>query len=78
MDDEKIYCSELIYKGYKAATGKPLGKLVKLREMDWKPYEATIREIEGGPPPLEREIISPRAVSEAAEVEKVYARGYPN
>ena len=29
MDDEKIYCSELIFKGYRDATGEELGKLVK-------------------------------------------------
>ncbi len=76
MDDEKIYCSELLYKGYMGATGQPLGKVMKLRELNWKPYEGTIKEIEGGTVPLEREIITPRAVSEAAEVEKVYSRGY--
>lgn len=47
MDDGKIYCSELIYKGYLHATGRPLGKLVKLRELAWKRYAGTIREIEG-------------------------------
>jgi hypothetical protein len=76
MDDEKIYCSELIYKGYVAATGRPLGKLEKLGDLNWRPYQATIREIEGGPVPMERELITPRAVTEAPEVEKVFSRGY--
>jgi hypothetical protein len=43
MDDEKIYCSELVYKAFQTATGEPLGRLVKVSDLDWKPYEATIR-----------------------------------
>ena len=34
MDDEKIYCSELIYKAYRDATGKKMGKLVALGNMN--------------------------------------------
>lgn len=72
MDDEKLYCSELIWKAWTAAGGKePLGKPVKLKDMDWKPREKEIRVLEGGPPPLEREIISPVAVSAAEQLEKV-------
>ncbi len=75
MDDDKIYCSELVYKAWKNATGEEMGKLVKLGEMNWKPYEATIRKYEGGEPPLEREIITPKALTEAPQVYKVYSGG---
>jgi hypothetical protein len=78
MDDENIYCSELIYKAYQKETGKPLGKLVKVGDLDWKPYEKTIRALEGGGPvPLEREMITPRDLAKAEAFEKVYSTEVP-
>lgn len=71
LDDEKIYCSELIYKGFKAATGQSLGKIVKLGELDWKPHVQVIRAIAGDPIPLEREIITPRDLAKAEQLEEV-------
>lgn len=68
MDDEAIYCSELIYKAYLKATGKKLGHLVKLGELDWQPHEIVIKAIEGRVP-VEREMITPVALFEAAELE---------
>jgi hypothetical protein len=72
MDDEKIYCSELVEKAFRAATGRPLGKPQRLGDMRWKPYETLIRDLEGGGLPLDREIVSPRALTESPEVTKVY------
>jgi hypothetical protein len=72
LDDEKIYCSELVYKAFRDAGGGELGKLQKLGELNWKPHEAFIRELEDGGLPLERKMITPRAVSEAPQLEKVY------
>ncbi|RBP37670.1 permuted papain-like amidase YaeF/Yiix C92 family enzyme [Roseimicrobium gellanilyticum] len=71
MDDEAIYCSELIYKAYRDATGKGLGVLMKLGDLDWKPWTAVIKEIEGGNVPLEREMITPKSLAEANELEVV-------
>lgn len=76
MDDEAIYCSELVYKAMLAASGVRLGRLQKLGTLDWKPWRATIEKYEEGPVPLEREMITPRAMSEAGELEVVY-RGLP-
>jgi hypothetical protein len=74
MDDENIYCSELIYKAYQGVTGKPVGKLVKVKELNWRPYEKTIRMLEGdGSLPLEREMITPRDLAGAGELERVYS-----
>ena len=72
MDDKAIYCSELIYKAFLKATGEELGHLHQLRELKWQPYEAVIKQIEGGTVPLDRDIITPRAVSEAPQLEKVF------
>lgn len=74
LDDEKIYCSELVWKSFRKATGEDLGKLMKLKELDWKPYVALIKQLENGDVPLEREIITPVAVARAKQLERVYAR----
>lgn len=60
MDDEAIYCSELIYKAYRDATKGSLGKLVKLGDLKWRPYQQVIERLEGGPVPVDREMITPR------------------
>ena len=44
MDDGKIYCSELLYKAVRDATGRKLGKIQKLGELNWQPYEKVIRQ----------------------------------
>lgn len=76
MDDEKIYCSELVYKAFLKATGKPLGKTVRFGELDWKPYRKTVESIEQGPAPVDREMITPRHLSEADALQLVYRYGY--
>jgi hypothetical protein len=72
MDDGKIYCSELLYKAVRDATGKKLGRIRKLGELNWRPYEQVIRSIENGGLPLEREMITPRDFSEAPELQEVF------
>ena len=72
MDDDALYCSELVFKAWKNATGQELGMLVPLGEMNWKPYEDTIRKYEHGPPPLDRWMITPQNLSEATQLEKVF------
>lgn len=72
MDDRKIYCSELIYKGFKGATGQSLGKIVKLGDLNWQPYAEVIRAIAGDPPPLDREMITPRDLAKAEQLVEVH------
>jgi hypothetical protein len=72
MDDEKIYCSELLYKAVRDASGKKLGKIRRLGELNWRPYEQVIRSIENGNLPLDREMITPRDFSEAPELQQVF------
>jgi Permuted papain-like amidase enzyme, YaeF/YiiX, C92 family len=74
LDDEKIYCSELIYKGWLHATRKPLGKLVKLGELNWQPHETIIRRIAGGLP-LDRPMITPRDLAAAPELDPILTFG---
>ena len=72
MDDEKIYCSELIFKGYRDATGKSLGKLVKFGDLKWVRHTPVILAIEGSIS-LNRIMITPRHLSEAKQLEKVFS-----
>ena len=72
MDDEKIYCSELIFKGYRDATGESLGKLVKFGDLKWVRHTPVILAIEGSIP-LYRIMITPRHLSEAKQLEKVFS-----
>jgi len=76
MDDEYIYCSELVFKAFKDSSKIELGKLYTLGELDWKPYKNNIETIEFGPVPTDRVMITPRHLSEAGELEKVYSFGY--
>jgi len=72
MDDAAIYCSELIYKAFRTATGEELGHLQKLGELHWQPYEPVIKQLEGGRVPLDRLMITPRCLSEAPQLEKIF------
>jgi len=76
MDDNYIYCSELVYKAFKDSSNIGLGKLYTLGELDWKPYKENIEFIEGGAVPTNRIMITPKHLSEAKELEKVYSFGY--
>lgn len=73
LDDEKIYCSELVYKAFRDVTGEELGRLVRLGDLKWQPHEATIRELEQGPPPLDRMMITPKDLALAPQLELVQA-----
>lgn len=71
FDDERIYCSELIQKAVRDATNRVIGKNQRLGELNWQPFESTIRAIEGTVP-LDREMITPRALTEASELSNVF------
>ncbi len=75
FDDEHIYCSELLFKAFRSATGEPLGRVRQVRELKWEPYRATIEALEGGPVPLERELITPRDLSEAPQLRAIFRVG---
>ena len=75
MGDDAIYCSELVYKAYRNATGQELGRLVKLGQLDWQPFAASISKYAEGSLPLQREMITPKHLAEAPQLQKVYAFG---
>lgn len=73
MDDEKIYCSELIYKAAINGADLELGNLVQLGDLNWQPHEAFIRYITGGDLPLEREMITPEDIVRSDKVDTIYS-----
>ncbi len=61
--DERIYCSELVWKVYQQALGVQLGTLQELREFDLTDpvVKAKMRERYGSRVPLDEPVISPGA-----------------
>ncbi|RIY08310.1 YiiX family permuted papain-like enzyme [Hymenobacter rubripertinctus] len=68
--DERIYCSELLWKMYRQATGRQIGKLQHLREFDLShpAVQAKMRERYGRKLPLNELVISPVRMLESAEL----------
>ena len=62
--DEKIYCSELVWKIYKQGANIEVGKLQKLKEFDLssKEVKAIIKERYGDDIPLDEIVISPKSI----------------
>jgi uncharacterized protein YycO len=62
--DEKIYCSELIWKIYKRATGLEIGKLEKLSDFDLtnNVVKQKMKERYGSNLPLNETVISPASI----------------
>lgn len=78
MDDEKIYCSELIYKAYRDASGgETVGKLVRFGDLRWQPFEKTITQIEQGPVPVDRQMITPKDLAAASQLQLIVSFGLP-
>ena len=65
--DDKIYCSELIWKVYQRATGLEIGKLQKLKDFDLtnKVVKAKMKERYGEKIPMDETVISPSAIYES-------------
>jgi hypothetical protein len=62
--DDKIYCSELIWKVYQRATGIEIGKLQHLRDFDLKSefVQKKMKERYGNKIPMDEPVISPAAI----------------
>jgi hypothetical protein len=73
--DDRIYCSELVWKIYERGLGIRVGRLQKLRDFDLSDtlVKAKLRERYGNHVPLEESVISPGEMF-SAEVLKVVAR----
>lgn len=75
-DPEAVYAAELLYRGFRDATGQRLGMTVRLMDLPWQRWRAEIERLEGGAVPVERELIPPRNIAAARQLEKVWSN-YP-
>lgn len=71
--DEKIYCSELVWKIYKKALNIEVGTLSKLRDFDLTSsvVKSKMQERYGDNPPLDEIVISPAAMFDSHLLETV-------
>lgn len=62
--NDKMYCSELIWKVYKEATGLEVGKLEKLKDFDLtsKPVKQKMKERYGDNIPFDETVITPVSI----------------
>lgn len=62
--DERIYCSELVWKIYQRATGLEIGKLQKLKDFDLtdEKVQKIMKERYGNNIPLDETVISPASI----------------
>ena len=74
--NERIYCSELVWKAYHEALGVELGVRQKLREFDLSDpvVKAKMRERYGTRVPLDEPVISPAAQFESPLLETVLSK----
>lgn len=74
--DQKIYCSELVWKIYKRGLDIEIGKLKKLRSFDLSHpiVKAKLKEQYGNKIPLNEKVISPQDMFESHSLYTVYAR----
>jgi len=71
--NDRIYCSELVWKMYQQALGIELGTRQLLRELDLRDpvVKAKMRERYGARVPLDEPVISPAALFEAPQLDLV-------
>lgn len=71
--DERIYCSELIWKLYKDATGLELGNLKKLSDFDLSSpaVQQKMKERYGNNIPMDEKVISPADIYDSKLLETV-------
>ena len=74
--DDRIYCSELVWKIYDRALGIEIGQLQPLRTLDLSDpiVRAKLNERYGGNPPLNEPVITPAALFNASALETVPVR----
>jgi hypothetical protein len=72
--DERIYCSELVWKVFERGAGIELGELQTIAAFDLShpAVQERVRERYGEGVPLDEVVISPAAIFEAADLETVY------
>lgn len=72
--DEKLYCSEYVWKIYDRAMNIKIGDLQKLRDFDLTDPEVkkVMEERYGSSPPLEEDVISPVSIFNSDKLKQIY------
>ena len=72
--DDRIYCSELVWKIYKEAVGIEIGSLQKLGEFDLSHpiVKEKMKERYGDHPPLDEDVIAPVSMFDSNLLNTVY------
>lgn len=71
-NDRSLYCSDLVYLAFEKVSGEKMGKLEKLGDLDWKPFESFIKSEQRGALPLDRTMITPASLARAPQLHQVY------
>ncbi|MBL8843662.1 MAG: peptidase [Planctomycetes bacterium] len=74
LENGSLYCSELVRGAARTAFGRDVGRIERLGELRWQPFAEFLREQAGGSLPLERQLVTPRSLAEAAELPRVHPR----
>ena len=74
--DDRIYCSELVWKVFERGAGIELGELQTIATFDLShpAVQAKVRERYGDHVPLDEIVVSPAAIFDARALEAVYER----
>lgn len=73
LDDQKIYCSELVYKAYLRGAEIEVGDKEELGNLRWRGQEEFIRAITGGDLPLGRVMVTPASVARNSRLKLMYS-----
>lgn len=73
MADDRIYCSELVYKAFLNGCNIEVGKKETLGSLKWRPHEDFIRSITGGKLPLDRVMVTPESLTRNPNLELIYS-----
>ncbi len=74
--DDRLYCSELVWKIFKRGAGVKIGRLEKLGDFDLSApaVQAKVRERLGKNPPLNETVISPAEMFASSKLGTVYEK----
>jgi hypothetical protein len=74
--DDRIYCSELVWKVFERGAGIELGELQTIAAFDLShpAVQAKVRERYGDHVPLDEIVVSPAGIFDAPDLETVYQR----
>jgi hypothetical protein len=74
LDDEKIYCSELVYKAFRDATdGGVVSTVDRFGDLNWAEFKDDIAHYHGSENlPLDREVVTPVSLTRSQQLVKVF------